>query len=399
MVNINIEPIRVTDVANDNVEIVERKGFGHPDTIINSIVDKISVEYYKNWKMHHNFDKATLFAGETEPMFGGGKIIKPATICLGDRATTIIDGKKIDINPLIERTITKWFEENLDTFPVPKYLSFLAEGSGNLTDIFKRDSAHNFLPANDTSAATGYAPFTDTEKLTLGLEKYLNAPEFKKEFPCSGKDIKIMTVRNGRQMDITVAMAMVDRYISNATSYKKAKNEIITKANYFCRENYPSYIPTINLNALDRYDRGTDGLYLTVTGTSAESGDSGQVGRGNNPVGLISITRPMGVEAASGKNPISHIGKIYNHFAFYLADKIYQYYKQEHVNSVYVWMVSRIGTPINKPTIVYIKYDGPKTAKMETGISNLVTSEMHGLGYFCEKLAKGDFENGGFGAI
>jgi S-adenosylmethionine synthetase len=390
MVNINIEPIRTTNVEDDSVEIVERKGFGHPDTIINSLVDSISVEYFKHWKQHHNFDKATLFAGVTEPAFGGGKIIKPPTICLGDRATTNIDGKKVDIHPVIERTIINWFENNIPTFPIPKYVSYLAEGSGNLTDIFERNKKGEYLPANDTSAATGYAPFTPTENVTLGLEKYLNSPELKKQFPCSGKDIKIMTVRNGRNFDITIAMAMIDKYIPDIGAYKRYKNDITRLSTYYCKEQYPDYIPEIRLNTLDRYDNGLDGLYLTVTGISAESGDSGQVGRGNNPAGLISISRPMGVEAASGKNSISHIGKIYNHFCFYLADRIYKTLNQEGINSVYVWMVSRIGVPIDKPTIIYIKHDGPRTRRLEIAISNLVTSEMHGLGDFCEKLAKGE---------
>jgi len=394
MVNINIEPIRATNVENDSVEIVERKGFGHPDTIINSIVDAISVEYFKNWKQHHNFDKATLFAGETQPAFGGGKIIKPATICLGDRATSIIDGKKVDIHPVIEQTIKNWFKTNLDMFPMPKYVSYLAEGSGDLNDIFERTKNGEFLPANDTSAAVGYAPFTPTENLTIGLEKYLNTPEFKKQYPCSGKDIKVMTIRNGKQLDITVAMAMIDRYITDMYAYRKDKEEITRLIARFCRENYPDYTPTIRLNTLDRYDNGINGLYLTVTGTSAESGDSGQVGRGNNPVGLISMSRPMSVEAASGKNSISHIGKIYNHFCFYLADKIYQNFKENQISTVYVWMVSRIGTPINEPTIIYIKHDGLMVHKtvVEDEIINLVNHEMLGLGDYCEKLANGQIQ-------
>ena len=390
MVNINIEPVRATNVKNDFVEIVERKGFGHPDTIINSIVDSISVEYYKNWKMHHNFDKASLFAGTTEPEFGGGKIIKPATICLGDRATSIIDGKKVDIHPLIKKTISKWFYDNLDTFPVPQYLPFIAEGSGNLTDIFKRDNGDDLISANDTSAATGYAPFTPTEDLTMSLENYLNSYDFKQKFPCSGKDIKIMSVRSGENVDVTVAMAMIDKFIPSIEAYKRLKDEITQDAQDFSRRLYPEIKPIITLNALDKYDRGKDGLYLTVTGTSAESGDSGQVGRGNNPAGLISISRPVGVEAASGKNAISHIGKIYNHFCFYLANKIYQNSHQYRIGSVYVWMVSRIGTPINKPTVIYIKHDGIRGDKAEEAITEIVNHEMEGLSAYSEKLAKGE---------
>ena len=64
-------------------------------------------------------------------------------------------------------------------------------------------------------------------------------------------------------------------------------------------------------------------MYLTLLGTSAEQGDSGQVGRGNRVCGLISLNRPMSVEAAAGKNPVSHVGKIYNVLAHELAMRIY----------------------------------------------------------------------------
>lgn len=59
--------------------------------------------------------------------------------------------------------------------------------------------------------------------------------------------------------------------------------------------------------------------YLTVTGLSAESGDDGQVGRGNRVNGLIAPYRPMSLEAAAGKNPVTHVGKLYNIIAMRIA--------------------------------------------------------------------------------
>jgi hypothetical protein len=50
---------------------------------------------------------------------------------------------------------------------------------------------------------------------------------------------------------------------------------------------------------------------LTVLGTSAEGGDCGEVGRGNRVNGIAASNRPLGLEAAAGKNPVSHVGKIY----------------------------------------------------------------------------------------
>jgi len=54
------------------VEIVERKGIGHPDSLCDGIAERISVEYTR-WcqenlgvLLHHNFDKVQLVAGEVE---------------------------------------------------------------------------------------------------------------------------------------------------------------------------------------------------------------------------------------------------------------------------------------------------------------------------------------------
>jgi S-adenosylmethionine synthetase len=63
----------------------------------------------------------------------------------------------------------------------------------------------------------------------------------------------------------------------------------------------------IAINAADHLPAGA--VYLTVTGTSAEAGDDGEVGRGNRVNGLITPYRPMSLEAAPGKNPVTHVGK------------------------------------------------------------------------------------------
>ena len=61
-----------------------------------------------------------------------------------------------------------------------------------------------------------------------------------------------------------------------------------------------------------RDDAARQELYLTAIGSSIESGDEGVVGRGNRANGLISMLRPMSVEGVSGKNPVYHVGKLYN---------------------------------------------------------------------------------------
>ena len=74
-----------------------------------------------------------------------------------------------------------------------KYQVELKPGSAALTDIFKRKG--EILGANDTSAAVGYAPLTPTENIVLETERFINSKSFKKKFPESGEDVKIMAFR------------------------------------------------------------------------------------------------------------------------------------------------------------------------------------------------------------
>src|SRR5947199_10784479 len=95
------------------------------------------------------------------------------------------------------------------------------------------------------------------------------------------------------------------------------------------------------------------GLYLTVLGTSADDGYGGQVGRGNRVNGVIPLNRPTCSEAAAGKNPVSHVGKIYNLLTYEIAQHVHQ--KISGVREVYVWLLSQIGKPINEPKVAGVE--------------------------------------------
>ncbi len=102
-------------------------------------------------------------------------------------------------------------------------------------------------------------------------------------------------------------------------------------------------------------------VYITVTGTSAEQGDDGQVGRGNRVNGLITPYRPMSLEAAAGKNPVSHIGKIYNRVANLIAQRVVK--EIEEVEESYCYIVSQIGKPINEPQVLDVSVRTKKDIK------------------------------------
>jgi S-adenosylmethionine synthetase len=381
------------------LEITERKGLGHPDTMCDNIMNQVSIdlstEYVKRFGhiYHHNLDKGLIAAGETNVKFGGGKVNKPILIVYGDRATFKVGNEEVPVNEIAIKSTKAWLKKNLRFIEPDLHVKFQSEikpGSTALQDIFSRKKAGEYLGANDTSAAVGFAPYTKQEKLVLGLEKYLNSKEFKKEHPESGEDVKLMALRRRSKVDLTVAMAMVDRFINSESEYFKRKAEIYDSINTWISDKGGFERVKVSLNALDAKGRGLDGLYLTVLGTSAEAGDSGQVGRGNNVRGVIALLRPMSSEAAAGKNPVSHVGKIYNLLSYRIADRIVE--EVNGVHETYVWLLSRIGHPINKPMVVsaqLIPEKGVTVGDVKPEIEEIIADEFEHLSDFCDDLAKG----------
>ncbi|MDI6798750.1 MAG: methionine adenosyltransferase [Candidatus Aenigmarchaeota archaeon] len=397
MRNILVEELKQVPIEEQKVEIVERKGIGHPDTICDSIMNEISVnlskEYLKRFGFipHHNIDKALLSAGEVQNRFNGGVIKKPMRLIIGDRATFVVDNKVIPVKEIAIHTAKKWFKDNLRFVDPEKHVKYqveLKQVSAALSEIFKEKS--KILKANDTSAVIGYAPMSMTEKMVLNTEKFLNSKEFKKEFPETGEDVKVMGFRKNDDLNLTVVMAFIDKFISSEEVYFRRKEEVIEALNDFVRSNCNFKNISIAFNTLDERGKGAAGLYLTVNGTCADGADSGQVGRGNRVNGVIPLNRPTSSEAAAGKNPVSHVGKIYNALAFKIADEIYK--GVSGLREVYVWLLSQIGKPIDQPTVAaaqLILEKGGSLEKIKKEVRETIDSELENISEFCKDLAQG----------
>ena len=396
---ISIERLRGKPVAEQGVEIVERKGKGHPDYICDAVMDAISValsrEYMRQFGaiLHHNIDKGLLAAGCTVKQFGGGSQLKPMELIIGDRATFKVGEKTIPVDDIAIDTAKGWFKENLRFVDAERdvtYRTVLAQGSQELTDIFLRPGESR--QANDTSAAVGYYPLSPTELAVRGLERHVNSQAFKKRFPETGEDVKVMGLRKGKTLDVTVAMPLLCRQVSSEMDYFMRKKEVQREMMAFlygCEDlNFKAM--RVHYNTLDVKGRGVGGVYPSLLGTSAEDADSGQVGRGNRVNGLISMNRPMGTEAASGKNPVSHVGKIYNVLAHKMAQEIYE--TSEGVKEVYVLLLSTIGTPIDRPKMAsaQILLDrGKKIKDVATNVQDIFHRGLQNINSFCLELAEG----------
>jgi len=395
-----VETYKGTSVTEHRVEIVERKGTGHPDFMCDSMMEAISValcrEYTRTFGtiLHHNIDKGLLAAGRAAKTFGGGRVIKPMELTIGDRATFMAGGKRVPVKEIAIEAAKEWVRKNMRFVDPERHIRFrvvLAPGSAELTDIFRRPG--EVRVANDTSAAVGYYPLSPTERVVLGLERYLNSKGFKDKYPETGEDIKVMGLRRGDALDLTVAMPFIAGYIGSEKEYFERKDAVYQDMLGFLKGYREFGKIEVYLNTLDERGRGLGGIYLSLLGTSAEDADSGQVGRGNRVNGLISMNRPMGTEAAAGKNPVSHVGKIYNVLAHLMAQRIYE--EVEGLKEVYVLLLSRIGTPIDRPQMAsaQVLIGGRlKLSDVSRRIAAIIERELSNINKFCYELSIGKYQ-------
>lgn len=365
-------------------EMVERKGIGHPDTICDCIAEEVSIALSKYYIeqfggiLHHNVDKALLIGGSSQTAYRGGKILDPIELILAGRATTEVKGKKIPLNEIAEEASKNWLKKNirfLDTDKNINIITKIRKGSNDLVDLFKRFKEGQVPLANDSSFGVAYYPYSLLQKNVLEIELLLNSKSIKQKFPFVGEDIKVMGINTPAGIYFTIAIAIIDLFISNIADYQKK----ITAVKNFISTSFKIDPKLIEINTADNYQ--TESIYLTVSGTSAEAGDDGEVGRGNRINGLITPYRPMSLEAVAGKNPISHIGKIYNHFAFDLSKTIVE---SCFADEAQVYIVSQIGKPITQPQFLHIKLQNQSANNSQ--IEKLATEKLAETPRLWEKL-------------
>jgi S-adenosylmethionine synthetase len=200
-----------------------------------------------------------------------------------------------------------------------------------------------------------------------------------------------MGLRNGRKIDLTIAAAMISHLVRDRGEYLAVKEEIREKVLDLASKIAPDYEVNVYVNTGDKPEK--DIVYLTVTGTSSEHGDDGMTGRGNRANGLITPLRPMSLEATAGKNPVNHVGKIYNVVANDLAKTIYNEVKD--IKEVYVKILSQIGRPIDDPLVADVKvkpFNTKLTNDQKNEISSIVEDVLSNITAYTEKIVNGEVQ-------
>jgi len=383
--NIRVEPIDRFAVEDQEVEIVERKGIGHPDSICDGIAEAVSQALAQEYLdrvgkvLHYNTDESQLVAGNAAPAFGGGEVIEPIYLLIVGRATKEYETEDGVVNIPTEPVALKAARAYIDEhFPELEFGTDivvdvkLGEGSGDLQEVFGEEGA-TVPMANDTSFGVGHAPLTETEQIVLDAERRLNG-EYHETNPEIGQDVKIMGKREGDEIDITVAVAMVDSYVAGYDEYTTAVEGVRDFVGEVASEHTDREV-TVHVNTADDVEDGS--IYLTHTGTSAEQGDDGSVGRGNRANGLITPNRSMSMEATSGKNPVNHIGKIYNLLSTRIAERVVD--EVDGIRDLRVRLLSQIGRPIDEPHVAdahVVTEDGVAISDIQPEVEAIVDREL-----------------------
>jgi len=374
-----------------DLEIVERKGLGHPDTICDEIAEQFSLALSRLYLsecgevLHYNVDKALLAGGASSPRFGGGEISRPMDLFLSGRATGSAQGKDLPIAELAYEVAAEWISTCVPTVDPKRDIkvhNLVRPGSADLGHLFARRPGRAPL-CNDTSCGVGYAPLSRLETIVYAVEKALGtaAQSAHREI---GRDIKVMGVRQGEHVHLTIACAIVDRFIHSLAGYRDAKTQIAAIARQTAREHGATKM-SVEVNAAD--DLAAGSIYLTVTGTSAEAGDDGEAGRGNRVNGLITPFRPMTMESAAGKNAVTHVGKLYNIAASLIAQRLVD--EVPDIDEAHCIIVSQIGSPLDQPQAVDVRVRIPSKQPAQSEIAAIVADELAQLGSTSEQLTRG----------
>lgn len=366
------------------IEFVERKGLGHPDTLCDRLAEELACHLAREYEehtgavRHFNVDKAILAAGAVDIGFGGGSHVKPSKLVLVGKASFGF-GWQPDSDALAKQYHERLLELLPDATPEAFEVEVWLNRSSD--DLAALVHAETLAPlANDTSFAAVSLPRSVLESVVHRVENFLNDDDYRSTTP-TGRDIKVMGARSGDDITITVACPVLARAVADRDAYDDVVDRVQVDAARVASEVAGRQV-IVQVNQADQ----EDSVYLTLTGTSAEAGDDGQVGRGNRFGGLITPYRPMSLEAAAGKNPAAHVGKTYHAIGYDIAQRLVT---ETDTSEVTMRLLSSIGHAVTEPQAVHVEVAGSASEERVRVISEECFDDWAGV---TDRLIAGEYE-------
>lgn len=371
-------------------EFVERKGRGHPDTLVDAIADEISRRYSRYCLekfgaiCNHWIDKCILIGGESRFEFGQSAMLQPIRLIVIGKATTAVGRSVVPLEEIAREGAIAVIEQVVASFDKDHDLKVEVrtndyQGAGRPAAWYKpsvvqRSPSREDL-ANDAVICAGFAPFSATEEVTFRLAEMFFDDRMRRLRPYIGSDIKVLSQRIGEQLDITACVPFVARETSSRAFYDERLEEIredmILAAGEILSSRGRSCHVRVHLNTRD--DEQT--VYMSHYGSCLDTGDVGAVGRGNRGSGLITPARPMSIEAPSGKNPKYHSGKILDIAAFNLAREI----AAATGRTAEVIISTQTGLPLANPFAVVVHLEGEVGDDLEGRVKEIGRSALSSI--------------------
>ncbi len=374
------------------VEIVEHKGIGHPDTICDALAETFGAALGRHYLehvgrvLHFNVDKALLVGGVARPCFGGGEVVEPIQIFLAGRATRDAGDVRVPIEEIARESCKAWVKRHMHALDPERHIVWnclVKGGSSELVDLYS--SSRGEWLANDTSVGAGFAPKSMLERTVLAAgDRLRSLARARAEV---GEDVKVMGVRRGSRLHLTVACALIGAHIDYLDTYAERRDDIAREVAAAAGEAAGREV-TVEVNTADDLPSGR--VYLTVTGTSAEGGDDGEVGRGNRANGLITPYRPMSLEATAGKNPAAHVGKLYNVAADRISAALVE--RIPEIAEAQCFLLSRIGRRVDDPVLVDVRvrtHNGMPLESVRTNVARIVEEYVGSMGSLSKEILAG----------
>jgi S-adenosylmethionine synthetase len=100
----------------------------------------------------------------------------------------------------------------------------------------------------------------------------------------------------------------------------------------------------------------------------------------------------MTLKAAAGKNPVTHVGKLYNVVANLITAALVE--EIDEVTAAYCYLVSQIGQPVERPQIIDVQLqmlENQPVEKFQERIEEIVRDRLLQINTLWQRLIEGEF--------